>query len=406
MEKASIKQSFDPVILVDLEDLIITEQPMPDVPVVVKDMLRKSVKIFGIKYPLRISKDYEIIDGRTRYEIAKELEIKAVPCIVSDTEENPKEHILMYDLELARRSLSNKERTKLEIERDKRLSTIEGEMLGKYLKNIIPDLRSPVERLFKATGDISLIIKVAHLDKNEQEELVTRVVVDDNSSSEEMIRGYNNLVEETKGLTVELKSSKKELENLQKKFDMLNEEYIFLKNEADEKIARQKTEIEKRIREQLMSDAPDEIRKLLEDHTATLTEKYESEMEDTLQRLREISVALDAKKEELKQNEAELNQKEKDVEDLRESHKNKNEAISVLKTTIEGLAQPVKFINSLDTVYNDLNNIFSGIINVGVDTFEDDHIDKIKINIEKIESVFKDLKELFGVPLCSCQKEK
>jgi len=179
MEKASIKQSFDPVILVDLKDLVIIEQPMPDVPVVVKDMLRKSIKEFGIKYPLRISNNFEIIDGRTRYEVAKELEMKSVPCIVSDTEENPKEHILMYDLELARRSLSNKERSRLEIERDKRLSTIEGDLLNKYLKHIIPDLRAPVERIFKTTGDISLIIKVAHLHKDEQEELITRVVVDE-----------------------------------------------------------------------------------------------------------------------------------------------------------------------------------------------------------------------------------
>jgi hypothetical protein len=32
MEKITVKQSFDPVILVDLEDLVINEQPMPDVP--------------------------------------------------------------------------------------------------------------------------------------------------------------------------------------------------------------------------------------------------------------------------------------------------------------------------------------------------------------------------------------
>jgi chromosome segregation ATPase len=221
-----------------------------------------------------------------------------------------------------------------------------------------------------------------------------------------MLQKYNNLVEEKKDLSIELKSSSKELENLRKKFDLLNEEYVFLKNEADEKITRQKTEIEKRIREQLVSGAPDEIQKLLEEHTSTLTQKYEAEMEETLQRLREVSLSLDKKKEELEQKENELKRKEKEEKALKQSHKDANEEINELKTALQGLVQPLKFINSLDTVFNDLNNIFSGIITAGVEKFEDDHKEKIKINLDKIESVFKDLKELFGVPLCGCQKDK
>lgn len=405
MEKASIKQSVDPVILVDLENLIITEQPMPDVPVAVKEMLRKSIKTFGIKYPLRISKDLEIIDGRTRYEIAQELGMKTVPCIMSDTEENPKEHILMYDLELARRSLSNKERSRLEIERDKRLSTIEGDLLNKYLKNIIPDLRNSVERVFKATGDISFIIKVARLGEDDQEELVNRVVIDKDNIADDTLQKYNNLIEEKKDLSIDLKSSKRELQSLQKKFDSLNEEYIFLKNEAEEIIVKQKTEIEKRIREQFMSGAPDEIQKLLEEHTSTLTTKYENEMEETLQRLKEVSLSLDKKKEELEQKEGALKLKERDVEDLEKSCKDANEEIVELKTALQGLVQPLKFINSLDTVFNDLNNIYSGIITAGVDKFEDDHKEKLKINLVKIESVYKDLRELFGMPACDCQQD-
>jgi len=226
-------------------------------------------------------------------------------------------------------------------------------------------------------------------------------VDDDDNTSDGMLRKYNNLIEIKKDLSVELRSSKKELDNLQNKFDILNEEYVFLKNEADEKIARQRAEIENRIRGQLMSDAPDAVKILLEEHTATLTEKYKNEMEDTLQSLREMSVTLDGKKEELKQKEDELKQKGKDIEEIQKSHKGKDEQINILKTTLEGLAKPIKFINSLDTAYNDLNNIFSGIINVGVNTFEDGHIGKIKFNLEKIESVFKDLKDLFGMPLCS-----
>lgn len=403
MEKVPVEQLLYPVILVDLENLILKEKPMPEVPVTVKDMLRKSIKTFkGIKYPLIISKDFEIFDGRTRYEIAKELGMKSVPCIISDNEENPKEHVLMYDLELARRSLSNKERSKLEIERDKRLAGIEGDLLGKYLKNIIPVLRSSVERVFKATGDLSLIIKVARLDKDDQQELVAVASAGDDTP-DEIRQKYNKLIEEKKNLSVELKSSRKDLKDLQSKFDVLNEEYVFLKNEAYEKIARQKAEIEKRIREQLVSGAPEEIKKLLEDHTATLTQKYESELEETHQMLKEVSVTLNKKKEELVQKEDALKKKEMDATAFEEDYKEANDEIIKLKAALQGLVQPLKFINSLDTVFNDLNNIHSGILSAGNDKFSDDHREKIKINLTKIESVLRDLKELYGVPPCDCQ---
>lgn len=43
-----------------------------------------SIKEFGFKVPLVITKDYVIIAGHTRLKAAKKLKLKTVPCIIAD----------------------------------------------------------------------------------------------------------------------------------------------------------------------------------------------------------------------------------------------------------------------------------------------------------------------------------
>ena len=96
----------NPVVLLETERLKIYDQPMPELPTDKKMALKQSIKEFGIMYPIAITKDHVVLDGRNRLEIAKELVLKEVPCLIVDTEENPTESVLKYDLELFRRSLT------------------------------------------------------------------------------------------------------------------------------------------------------------------------------------------------------------------------------------------------------------------------------------------------------------
>lgn len=48
------------------------------------DALVESIKEFGFRVPLIISKDGIIISGHTRYKAAKKLDLERVPCIVAD----------------------------------------------------------------------------------------------------------------------------------------------------------------------------------------------------------------------------------------------------------------------------------------------------------------------------------
>lgn len=54
------------------------------------DKVAQSIKDYGFKNPIILDKNNEIICGHTRYEAAKQLELKKVPCIVA-TDLTPKQ---------------------------------------------------------------------------------------------------------------------------------------------------------------------------------------------------------------------------------------------------------------------------------------------------------------------------
>ena len=48
------------------------------------DAVANSIKEFGFKVPIIITKEGEIVAGHTRYKAAQQLELEEVPCIVAD----------------------------------------------------------------------------------------------------------------------------------------------------------------------------------------------------------------------------------------------------------------------------------------------------------------------------------
>lgn len=54
------------------------------------EKVAQSIKDYGFKNPIILDKNNEIICGHTRYEAAKQLELKKVPCIVA-TDLTPKQ---------------------------------------------------------------------------------------------------------------------------------------------------------------------------------------------------------------------------------------------------------------------------------------------------------------------------
>ncbi len=69
------------------------------------EALYQDIEQNGIRYPLIITEDYEILDGHTRFDIARHLEMQEVPIVILKTEADKIEDTII-SLNLARRSLN------------------------------------------------------------------------------------------------------------------------------------------------------------------------------------------------------------------------------------------------------------------------------------------------------------
>ena len=70
------------------------------------DKIKEDIAKNGIKVPLIVNQNYELINGYTRLKIAKELGIKKVPVAVYETTDRADEYDLLVSTNLTQRQLS------------------------------------------------------------------------------------------------------------------------------------------------------------------------------------------------------------------------------------------------------------------------------------------------------------
>ncbi|MEM0373191.1 MAG: ParB N-terminal domain-containing protein [Sulfolobaceae archaeon] len=71
--------------------------------------LKKSIQQLGFLDPITVNTNYEILDGYTRYKIAKELGIKEIPAEIYETSGREEELDIIASFNLKRRHLSKDE---------------------------------------------------------------------------------------------------------------------------------------------------------------------------------------------------------------------------------------------------------------------------------------------------------
>jgi ParB-like chromosome segregation protein Spo0J len=122
--------------------------------------LKKSIQQLGFLVPITINNNYEILDGYTRYKIAKELGIKEIPVEIYETSGREEELDMIASFNLKRRHLSKDEIVALIekiAEKKKALKTQITEKFGEQ-KNEIKDEQNLVsgdQILVKNTDKIS-----------------------------------------------------------------------------------------------------------------------------------------------------------------------------------------------------------------------------------------------------------
>lgn len=386
------------VFLLETEKLQIQDQPMPELPPDKKIALKESIKEFGIKYPIAITKDHVILDGRNRYEIAKELGYSEVPCLIVDTDENPAESVLKYDLELFRRSLTADEEEELLSIREKYLSNLRNQSLDKVLSNIIPELHDSINEIYEKNGDMSLLCKIASLPPDSQKAFIKEVEI--------ILNGDEDSVEELKRLNISEKELTKEVARLQETINEMSKieknykeaemKIKILESGLRKKIEEKIKEKEKEIEEKYSIDSPDKISELLKQERENIHDEYSSELKRLQDDLQKMSLSRNDvvnQLEALKQEIDDIKRQKKDTEVITTKL---NNDLKLRENLLKGLVKPDKFAKRFELISEDLNNIFTNLLEVGVDTIDDSHkqefhdsISEIKDTIGEIEKFIK-----------------
>jgi DNA repair exonuclease SbcCD ATPase subunit len=387
--------SQDPVLMVETEKLKSIDQPMPDLDSGILLWLENSIREFGIKIPIRISSDYTIIDGRNRYAIAKKLKIDIVPCIISDTISNPLEQVLKYDLELGRRAILPHQRSKLLIKRDQYHKKCEEDSINRCLENIVPQMHDTVKMIYEDSKDISLLMKIAFQPREVQEAFIKEiaVVVDDKMDG--------NVSEEIKRLSQAEIDLKKELESIRRSRDEALKQYEgikkqFAKLQGDMKVDIEKKfkDKEKELEERYRASSSEEIQKIADKIRDDVKEEYEYELHDLHKKLKTMSKSLAKKKAQEEKLKVELDTLVQSKKDLELVNENLNMKIAAHNNVIVGLAKPDKFAKRLEMTFNDLNNIFMGLIETGFDGFDGYFTEHMRKTMKKIVDITAELEKL------------
>jgi hypothetical protein len=388
--------SQDPVLMVETKKLKVIDQPMPDLDSGILLWLESSIKEFGIKIPIRISSDYTIIDGRNRYAIANKLKMDIVPCIISDTKSNPLEQVLKYDLELGRRAILPNERSKLLIKRNKYYKDCEKESIEGCLVKIIPEMHDTVKKIYEVSGNLSMVMNMAAQPREVQEAFIKKiaVVVDDKLDGD--------LSEEIKKLTQIEIDLRKELESTQiaqgktlKEYENLKNQFAKLQGDMKADVEKKLKAKEKEIEERYRASSSEDIQKLTEKIQEDVREQYNNELNELHDKLKGMSISLDEnnKKQTILVEElASLKQNKKDMELANQNLTNK---IASHNNVIVGLARPDKFAKRLELTFNDLNNTFTGLSEIGFDGFDGYFIEHMRKTLERIKDITEELEKLF-----------
>ena len=118
------------------------------------EALKNSIKKYGIKIPIVVNKNYEIIDGYSRYSVAKEIGLKEIPCRILSFGNKFEEEEYIILANLHRRHLNNAQKAdiglkllEIEKERARERQKIAGKLYGeKHPKEeVVPKSEQPLE---------------------------------------------------------------------------------------------------------------------------------------------------------------------------------------------------------------------------------------------------------------------
>jgi ParB-like chromosome segregation protein Spo0J len=181
--------------------------------------LKKSIQQLGFLDPITVNKKYEILDGYTRYRIAKELGIKEIPVEIYETSGREEELDIIASFNLKRRHLSKDEIIALIDKITEKKKALKTQMTEKFekQKNEIENEKNAITpyRILPADTDKISTKQESREIKEELERLAPNVQI-----NEETIRQYLQVKKEAPWLVQYIGDEKKGKIGIKKAYDI------------------------------------------------------------------------------------------------------------------------------------------------------------------------------------------
>lgn len=324
-----------------------TAQPMPELAFDVRKALKASIKEKGIIYPILVEKitdaSFDIIDGRNRFEIAKELGLKEIDCLISDPQD-PYATVLMYDLEICRRFLTVDERQKYQEQRDAYVKEC-GERKFKHISaTIIPELKDMARKSFEANSDSAGLSSLVTLSNLSPEKQKMFIVEKDGRTN---ITELKSKVAELQTEIIGLNKTVKEKEALEKELQFLQDGF---KKQIEERMAKKEAEMEKKYKDVAPGKLAEMIAAEKTKIQAELEEQYEADLDEARKKLVAATTATAAVQKKLEAvNETLVITKRKSEEAQKLAVKFEKES-EHLQKAIQQLSSPEALLKKLDSI--------------------------------------------------------
>jgi len=431
MTEKNNNEPLQSYILVPIEDLIVEEQPFEEVDEWLYRKIKESIIRHGILTPILVAKTPKglvVQEGRTRYQIAKELGLKTIPCLITDKQDPETIYARIYDTEVLRRSHTKEEVEKYLNEKEEKISKVTEIINQRKVSEFL--------RMLK-TEDLKRILVEAPEDIKDN---LFRLVEEKNIKTEKELS--NTINEEVTKIQQKLSDMKSELENKNRELEekenkikeleeLLNKtrEELAIRNKALDKVKERFEEEKKRIAEELKSKYEEEISSAMIGSSYD-SDNFDSDKEDSLQVLKEKERLEELEKKIEEKYRAIIKEKEKELEEaknkwihisrqlkqLAEEKNQKHEENRSLSSKIRLLEEQVKsyenynkklmerlnrvsgtetLIKRLQNIIEEFNSIHEILIARTREDFSEEEVkkfteilDKIQIEVNRIQDFF------------------
>ena len=336
-------------ILIEIEKLVITGQPIEPVGPEDVERLKRSVMALGLLYPLLVrdlpDDTFEVLDGRTRLGVLRELGYTAVECSLADPALYTA--VIPYETELCRRHMDVKQRKHYEKEKDALLAIAPHSLL----ERLIPALRDKASSMLNnpeiRKEEVALISDWASLSEDRQE----KALMDFSAGAievavQEMTEKLDKLDVSKKEIEEELEEARQQIKTKEKEFEQR------LKSFAEE--AKAQVQALQESKKLVIPDDPEDRDKVIKKIEKEVAKQYADEIKhakNNLEKANESYKSLQAQLEEKKDAIKALERQKKDLSD--ENH-HYEEKISTYKELLEQATDIDKTIHKFEGVREDL----------------------------------------------------